>query len=570
MIARIAASECCAMGSMLRFFRELRRRHVIRVAAIYIAVGWVLAEVAGFAADTFGAPDWVVQIFTVLILLAFPLVLVGAWAFEITPEGLKRDAGSEQGGAAGDDQPAAVRASSEAPPSDQSIAVLPFVNLSSDPEQEYFSDGLSEELLNMLAHVPELRVAARTSSFSFKGKDEDIRSIAGKLSVAHVLEGSVRKVGNQIRVTAQLIKAADGYHLWSETFDRTLEDIFSVQDEIAGAVVDALKISILGEAPKSRETSPEAYALYLQGNYLLERADKESLERAHRTFEQALELDPDYAPAWNGLASTIVWQTGYHGIFSIEEGVARAREAGERALALDDNLAEAHAGMAGIKLLYDWDWSGAEASTRRALELAPSDAQAVLQSGLVAMALGRFDDALARFRQLIALDPLRTSGYHYLGFTLMKQGRLGEAREAFEKELSLSPRRPGAHSLIASSWLLEDDPEAALEEANLDPDALWRGMGRALALFGLGRADEADEALQHIVETYPHNGPYQIAAIHGYRGDVDDAFLWLDRAYSEGDPGLSQIIGDAFFECLFEDPRWSQFLNKLGLPNPAA
>jgi len=550
---------------MLSFVKELKRRHVIRVAAIYVAVGWILAEVAGFAADTFGAPDWVVQMFTILILLGFPLVLVGAWAFELTPEGLKRDIGTgelaEVGEKAGSSQ-----TPNEESPSEQSIAVLPFVNMSSDPEQEYFSDGLSEELLNMLAQIPALRVAARTSSFSFKGKHEDIRSVAGKLSVANVLEGSVRKAGDQVRVTAQLIKAADGYHLWSETFDRTLEDIFSVQDEIARSVVDALKISLLGEVPKARETNPEAYALYLQGNYFMKQADRESMEKAYKAFELALELDPNYAPAWNGLANTIVWQTGYLGLYSIKEGVAKAREACERALALDNNLAEAHAGMANIKLLYDWDWTGAEASTRRALELAPSDATAILQAGLVAMALGRFDEATARFRQLIVLDPLLTRGYHYLGLTLMKLGRLDEARKALAQELSLSPGVSGTHFLIGQSLLMEGDPQAALDECQLDADPLWGDYGKALALFGLKRKAEADEMLALLIDKYQHDAAFQIAIAYGYRGEVDKSFEWLDRAYEEGDPGLSQILGETLLENLQEDPRWPAFLDKMGLP----
>lgn len=551
---------------MPSFFEELKRRHVIRVAVIYVAAGWVLAEVAGFAADTFGAPDWVVQMFTILILLGFPLVLVGAWAFEMTPEGLKRDTGSADGAMDDVGQADAAQGPIDETPSEQSIAVLPFVNMSSDPEQEYFSDGLSEELLNMLAQIPALRVAARTSSFSFKGKEEDIREVGRKLSVANILEGSVRKAGNQVRITAQLIKAADGYHLWSETFERTLENIFSVQDEIARAVVDALKISLLGEAPKARETSPEAYALYLQGNYFLEQADREGMEKAYKVFEQALELDPDYAPAWIGLANTIAWQTGYLGIFSVQEGTTRAREAGEKALALDDNLAEAHACIAGIQLMYEWDWAGAEASIGRALELAPSDAKAILQAGLVAMALGRFDEAIERFQQLIALDPLRTSGYHYLGLTLMKLGRLSEARDALHQELALSPGRPGTHYLISSTLLMGDEPRAALEEAELDPDPLWRDLGRSQAYFALDRRKEADDVLAGFVESYKRDGAFQIATIYGHRGEVDEAFDWLDRAYEEGDPGLSQILGDQFFVDLHDDPRWSAFLDKMNLP----
>ncbi|MDH3914683.1 MAG: hypothetical protein OES37_00905, partial [Chromatiales bacterium] len=285
------------------FIEELKRRHVIRVAVIYMAAGWVLAEVAGFAADTFGAPDWVVQMFTIFILLGFPLVVIGAWAFEMTPQGLKRDTGPA---VAGTDEPAtdlaaqpgapavgmtpdqqaaqavAVPAGSApeptappspaAPPSEQSIAVLPFVNMSSDPEQEYFSDGLSEELLNLLAQIPSLRVAARTSSFSFKGEKIDIPAVADKLKVANVLEGSVRKAGNRVRITAQLIDVTTDTHMWSDTYDRELEDIFAIQGEIALQIVEALKLTL---APSISDHKPtgnmEAYNSYLQGLYQFRR-----------------------------------------------------------------------------------------------------------------------------------------------------------------------------------------------------------------------------------------------------------------------------------------------------------
>jgi adenylate cyclase len=567
------------------FIEELKRRHVIRIAAIYIAVGWVLAEVAAFAADTFAAPAWVVQMFTIFILLGFPLVVIGAWAFEMTPDGLKRDTGPDTPGdegpakepaslpaTSGIDRPAkepAGRAEARTAPSEQSIAVLPFVNMSSDPEQEYFSDGLSEELLNLLAQIPSLRVAARTSSFSFKGEKVDIPTAAAKLKVANVLEGSVRKAGNQVRVTAQLIKAVDGYHLWSGTFDRTLEDIFAVQDEIAASVVGALKVSLLGEVPKIRETNPRAYSLYLHGMHFLDLADMENVEKARSAFEQVLELDPNYAPAWDGLAGTYL-QLMNAGQIGMQEGLALAREAGARALELDDTLAEAHAGDGFIKMVFDWDWTGAQVAIDKALELAPSNAKSVRRSGLLAANQGRFDEAVPLVRRAIELDPLVTAGYNNLAILLMAMGELDEAQAAARHILSLSANQPGAHSIISRCLLLQGKPEAALAEAGREGDPVFRGQVMILALDALGRREEADRLLQKYVEDYKDPAAVQVATIYAHRGNVDEAFAWLDHAYEMRDGGLSEMLMEPMYACLHDDPRWPAFLEKMGLPTSQA
>jgi TolB-like protein/Tfp pilus assembly protein PilF len=573
------------------FIEELKRRHVIKVAVIYMAVGWVLAEVAGFAGDTFNAPDWVVQMFTIFILLGFPLVVIGAWAFELTPEGLKRDTGpagedagaTETGAAAVPAGPSVTAAgetstpdgvqagqsamptSASATPSEQSIAVLPFVNMSSDPEQEYFSDGLSEELLNLLAQIPALHVAARTSSFSFKGEKIDIPAVAERLKVANVLEGSVRKAGNQVRVTAQLIKAVDGYHLWSETFDRTLEDIFAVQDEIAESVVDALKVSLLGAVPKTRETQPEAYALYLHGVHFFDLGDPENLEKAHQAFKQVLELDPDYAPAWDGLAGTYIQQTNT-GQLGLQEGVELAREAGARALELDDTLAEAHAGDAFIKMVFDWDWAGARAAIDRALKLAPSNAKCVRRAGLLVANQGRYEEALELVDKAIELDPLVTAGYNNRTFVLISLGRLDEAMEAARHILSLNPVQPGAHGAIARCLLLKNEPEAALAEIEKEADPSWRDEIKIMALDALGRHDEAEQLLERYIEEFNDRMAVQVATIYARRGDVDKAFDWLDHSYEVRDGGLSEMLGNPLFVSLHDDPRWTAFLEKMGLP----
>ncbi len=561
------------------FIEELNRRRVFRVAAIYIAAGWVLAEVAGFAGDTFNAPAWVVQMFTIFILLGFPLVVILAWAFEMTPQGLKRDTGPVAETAAGPGAAGApVATPTHAPesrpvppapvkaePSEQSIAVLPFVNMSSDPEQEYFSDGLSEELLNLLAQIPSLHVAARTSSFSFKGEKIDIPAVAEKLRVANVLEGSVRKAGDKVRVTAQLIKAANGYHLWSETFDRTLEDIFEVQDEIAESVVSALKVSLLGEVPRARETNPEAYSLYLHGMHFFDLADRDNLEKARLAFEKALELDPNYAPAWDGLAGTYVQQINT-GQLSMQEGLALARKAGARALELDETLAEAHAGDAFIKMAFDWDWTGAQAAIQRALQLAPNNAKCLRRAGLLAANQGRLDEALVLVRKAIELDPLVTAGYNNLAHVLTATGELEQAKAAARHILSLSPVQPAAHSTIARCLLLQGKSDSALAEAEREPDPSWRGYVTVMALDALGRCEEADQVLGKYVEEYRDQMAVQIAAIYAQRGNLDEAFSWLEHAFKVRDGGLSEMLGEPFFACLRDDPRWTAFVEKMGFP----
>ena len=581
------------------FIEELKRRHVIKVAVIYMAVGWLLAEVAGFAGDTFNAPDWVVQMFTIFILLGFPLVVIGAWAFELTPEGLKRDTGpasvhagatevpvatdpaaaanagpAGQSGTVADEASApdgvsagrsAMPQEASASPSEQSIAVLPFVNMSSDPEQEYFSDGLSEELLNLLAQIPSLHVAARTSSFSFKGEKIDIPAVAEKLKVANVLEGSVRKAGNRVRVTAQLIKAVDGYHLWSETFDRTLEDIFAVQDEIAESVVDALKVSLLGAAPKARETNPEAYSLYLHGMHFFDLGDPENLDKAHRAFEQSLELDPDYAPTWDGLTGVYIHKTNT-GQIGLQEGVILAREAVARALELDDTLAEAHAGDGFIKMAFDWDWAGAQAAIDRALKLAPSNAKCVRRAGMLATNQGRHEEALELYDKAIELDPLITAGYNNRALVLIALGRLDEAMEAARHVISLNPVQPGPHSIIARCLFLKSEPEAALAEAEQETDPSWSGQIKTMALDALDRHGEAEQVLKKYIEEYRDLMAVQIATIYACRGDVDEAFKWLDHAYEVRDGGLSEMLGEPLFANLHDDPRWTAFLEKMELP----
>ncbi|HSA93630.1 MAG TPA: tetratricopeptide repeat protein, partial [Terriglobales bacterium] len=449
-----------------------------------------------------------------------------------------------------------------------SIAVLPFVDMSEEKNQEYFSDGLAEELLNNLAKIPELRVAARTSAFQFKGKNEDLRTVGEKLNVATVLEGSVRREGKRVRITAQLIKAADGFHLWSETYDREIDDIFAVQDEIARSVAGSLKATLLGGKTATLSTpgkNAEAYSVYLQGRYFYGRGGKENLEKAIGYYEQAIKLDSGYAPAWVGLAEVRGRQADV-GYLRVEEGYRKAREAVERALALDANLAEAHAAMGWIKKAYDWDWAGADASHQRALALEPGNAKVMRSAGTLAFTLGRFEEALALDRRAVELDPLSVSARTNLGIHAHYAGRPEDAAAALKKALELNPEGQGTHTLLGRVYLAQVRPQEALAEMDREPEPVWRLYGQALAYHALGRKKEADAALAEFVAKYHADAAFQIAEVYAFRGEADRAFEWLERAYAQRDGGLSEMKGDPLLRSLERDPRYAAFLKKMRLP----
>jgi len=460
--------------------------------------------------------------------------------------------------------------STPAQPSTPSIAVLPFVNMSDDKSQEYFSDGLSEELLNDLAKIPGLRVVARTSSFQFKGKNEDLRTVGEKLNVSTILEGSVRKEGNRVRIAAQLIKTGDGFHLWSETYDRELKDVFAVQDEIARSVAGSLKVALLGDktatAPaRTTTTNTEAYKTYLQGKYFLDRTGKENVEKAVAYFEQAIKLDPGYAPAWVGLAQSHSEQ-GDLGYLPVDEGYRKAREAVERALTLDANLAEAHVALGRIRWSYDWEWAGADASYQRALALEPGNAKALLGAADLAGTLGRFEEAMALHRRAVELDPLNTLGHLFLGSAAYYAGRLEEAVVAIKKTLELNPEFPIAHTALGQVYLAQAHPQEALAEMERESEPPMRLYGQALAYHALGRKKESDAALAELIAKFHAESAYQVAEVYAFRGETDRAFDWLERGYTQHDGGLPFMKGDPLLKSLERDPRYAAFLKKMRLP----
>src|SRR5438045_6797830 len=393
---------------------------------------------------------------------------------------------------------------------EKSIAVLPFVDMSAGKDQEYFSDGISEELLNLLAKIPQLQVTARTSSFAFKGKETGIPEIARTLHVAHVLEGSVRKAGNSVRITAQLIRAGTDTHLWSQTYDRKLDDIFAIQDEIAADVEKQLKATLLGAAPKARTTDPEAYALYLQAVQLGRQFTAEPFQQSDALYRKVLATDPRYAPAWDGLATNLANEAG-QGLMPRTEGFAQAREAAVRALAIDPDYAPAHAGLGWIAMDGDNDLAGAAQHFRRALALDPADLDVLRNSVMLLAALGRLDESLALNQALVRRDPVNVNTLFNLGLFQRRAGRLDAAIASQRTVLGLAPGRCGAHAQLATTLLLKGDAQGALAEIEQETSENWKLIGLPMAYHALGRKADSDAALTALIAKYEKDGPYNIA-----------------------------------------------------------
>ena len=463
-----------------------------------------------------------------------------------------------------------------------SIAVLPFVNTSDDAANEYFADGLAEELLNVLSRIRGLRVASRTSAFSFKGAKVDIPTMAQKLNVATILEGSVRKSGSRVRISVQLVHVATDSHLWSATYDRQLEDIFAVQDDIAQSVVKELRAALMGEKPdattsaavkaeiqaaaRGRGENAEAYRLYLLANFHHDRFTPEDSTIAINAYRDALKLDPNYALAWSGLsiAYALAAGHGWRGTV-LAEGFHHAREAAGKAMQLAPDLAEAHEALGVIRLLNDWDWKGAKASFACALELAPGNVRVIRNAVDLLRAWGDSDEAIALLRQAVELDPLSGAVYRELARSYLAAGRLDEAQTAIQKSLELGPRVGFTHVRHSEICLWQGRLDEALEAAKREIHDTFRLLALTNVYHAQGRHAESDAALEELIETYADRGAFQIAEVFAYRGDLDQAFAWLERAYIQRDAGINLLRASQLMRSLHGDPRWLPFLEKVGL-----
>jgi len=587
----------------MSLFNELKRRNVIRVAMAYVVASWLIIQVVETILPAFGYSDVAIRYIVIVLAIAFVPTLVFSWAFEITPEGVKREVDvirehsitrftgkkldrvimvllalalgyfafdkfvldSARHAELVEETTQQVRSDVLVESyGDNSIAVLPFVDMSSDKDQEYMSDGIAEELLNLLAKIPELRVISRTSAFSFKGKEIDIPTIAQQLNVTHVLEGSVRKVGNQIRITTQLIEARSDTHLWSQTYDRTLGDIFVIQDEIAATVVDQLKVTLLGEVPRVQNTNPEAYALYLQAKHLLGAMTAESLQVAVTLLKEVLSIDPDYVPAWLQLGAGYD-RLGSMRLLPLEEAQKLSFEAFERALDIAPNSAKALDSLAWKLSRHRGDLETAANLYDRALSLDPSNTSIIGNVSMFLSSLGRMEDSIKFGEYQVSRDPANAIAYNNLGMRYRFAGHLDKAEKTFSTALRLSPTFPGLNYELGVTKLLEGDYASAIRVFEDESIAVFKQIGMAMAFHDQGEYTLSLELLNELISSYGEMIPYYIAHIMAYRGDLDGAFEWLETAKLTGDSVMSdEAHNEPLLANIHADPRWLPFLERIG------
>jgi TolB-like protein len=591
------------------FFGELKRRNVIRMAGLYLVGAWLLVQVASTVLPMFGAPDWLPRSIVILLAIGLLPALIFSWAFELTPQGLKRDEDvpAEQSIAPQTGRrmnslilavlvlalgyfaidkfvltPRRQVASSFSPNESKhdidarSVAVLPFDNLSGDKENEYFSDGISEELLTVLQKIPGLQVAARTSSFSFKDKKASAQEIGQKLEVANLVDGSVRKSGNSVRIAARLSRASTGEQLWSENYTRDLKDVFAVQSEIAQTIVAQLHAKLDGsavaqqvqQAVRGGTKNPEAYEQFLQGRYYMNRFSVADFEKARAFLERACQLDPNFPLAWAALSQVWTLQTGWSDKLTraqFSAGLARARETADRALQLDPDLPEALTARFSIQFLYDFDWKGGAETIKRAQALAPSDPLILISAAEVAVIFRDYDRAVDLARQAVALDPVNAQVRVYLANALLQARRPAESRTEYERVAELNPSTPWAFGGQGLAYLFEGKNAEALTAVERETSEFARLVVAAVALWNLERKSESDAALATLIKDDGDVGAFQIAEVYSGRGDKDQAFAWLERARRQQDAGLAYFPNDPLLDPLRSDPRWAAFQRKMGL-----
>ena len=569
------------------FLAKLRKRHLIETLAAFIGGGWLIIEfVDRILVAHYHFPDKTIDITFITLLCALICTLLWRWfSGREAPRKFKLELVLippvvlvtvlldinlllHLKGPAAETLPASKWKNS--------IAVLPFVDMSPQKDQEYFCDGMTEELINRLSNIKELKVPARTSSFVFKGKAEDIREIGRKLDVRTVLEGSIRKIDNQLRVTAQLVNISNGFHLWSDTYNRELKDIFSIQDEIASTIADKLKLTLLSDEKarlgKHSTENLEAYNLYLLGRYFYYKTTEEDMNKAIRYFEQAIGKDPGYALAYAGQATcySVLCTTGY---LAPKESYPKAKEAVVKALELDEELGEAHASLGYLKFFLDWDFAGAERDFKRAVKLSPGNVDVYILNSLYLTFLGRFDEAIAGFKRAVELDPASPLTYTYLGgFGYQMAGRYDESIVQIKKGLDMDPSIFFGQLFLASVFALKGTYGEAISQADKVLSA-WPTLEDVQVLSFLGwvnavsgRQEKARNFLNRMLDLRARRyvDAYLIGAVYAGLGEKDKAFEWLTKAYEEHAGQMVCIRVDPWIKNLRSDPRYKELLKKMG------
>lgn len=580
-------------GAFKKFLSELKRRNVYKSALAYIIASWIILQVLAVTGPSFKLPLFVIKWTVFALILGFPFWLIFSWEYEFTPEGLKKTKNVDPAesitpqtsnrlnkiiiGALGIaivllllNSFGITSSNAENPiekkgivkgTDDKSIAVLAFADMSQSKDQEYFSDGISEEILNLLAKIPDLKVISRTSSFSFKDKDATVAEIGKALNVSHILEGSVRKSGNTLRITAQLINVENGVHLWSETYDKEMEDIFKIQDEIATAVSRELQATLLGNSIASKTVNPDAYDLYLRAKY--EDRTAEGNSRAEGLLKQSIAIDSTYVPAWT-LLSLMQLGAANFGTRSILEAHKLATRSAKKAIAVAPNDAWGYLRLAEIQF-QKWEFEKAVSNAKKAMQLEPGNIKIKLFLAYINFA--SVEEKITLQKKLIALDPLMYRNYFKLGLCLYWDGRLEEAEAALRTYELHFPNSASLNYCISRVLLAQGKKEEALKEVEKEPGALWRLYGKNFVFYALGRHKEADSLLAEMKEgVAKYDAAANIAVVYAFRGDVEHAFLFLHKALEEKSPTLLTAVYYPAFKILYKDPRWNELINKMGLP----
>ena len=582
---------------MKKFIQELQRRNVIKSALTYLVVAWLITQVMSIVIPAFELPKSLLRASIILVTLGFPFWIVFSWIYEITPEGIKKTASIDPElsiapqtsnrlnkiiiGALGvaivllvyniisqenNISESQLNDRVVMPNTvDKSIAVLAFADMSPQKDQEYFSDGISEEILNLLAKIPDLKVISRTSSFSFKGKGLDIKEIGDKLQVGNVLEGSIRKSGNTFRITAQLVDANTGVHIWSETYDRKMEDIFKIQDEIATKVTEQLKVSLLGVALTSVRVDTDAYTLFLRASQLFAEGSSKSNADAFKMVRESIAVESSYAPAWS-LLSRLFYDAAFK--FSrmpMHEAIKQGKLAATKAIVLDPDNVGGYIILAQFENA-SWDFKERDQLLEKAMLLYPNNPRTLLAKSQFASNSGKMDQAIELLLKTIELDPLYEWNYYGLGLNYWMNGEFAKAEENLSSYLLLYPNSGLANSYMSQVQLGLGHPEKALDYIEKETDPFWHLYRKSMVVYALGNTQEADELLKQFIADYGNDSWPNIADVYAFRNEKDEAFKWLELAFKNKDASLLEILNYPEMKNLWGDPRWNKFINKLGLP----
>lgn len=573
--------------NLKKLITELKRRNVIKASVAYLVVSWLILQIASIILPAFDAPPYAIKTLLLILSVGFPLNLIFSWIYELTPEGIKKtariDQKSQQSITKNNQLNSIIIASVSIAIvllvfnlfgnaqkkieniNEKSIAVLAFTDMSPNKDQEYFSDGISEELLNLLAKVPELKVISRTSSFSFKNKEITANEIGKQLDVAYILEGSIRKSDSSFRINTQLINTANGTQIWHQTYNHDMDDIFKIQDEIASEVIQRLKVTLLGEHNVTNVVNPDAYNLFLQAKQLYYQGSYEAGNNALKLIRQSQEIDSTYAPSFWLYSRVIFRQSFSYMELSKSEGIKLGKSAALKAIDLDPDLYLGYISLAAYNRI-EWDFKSSNNNIEKALLLAPENSYVMGEAARNALDLGKIESAITLQEKAIVLDPIHYGIYYRLAMSYAWTEQYKKAELNLQKFILMYPNFPYAHGLMSEILLKLGRNDEVLVEIEKESDPYWKLYRKCMILYALGNISESNLLLKELIDNYGDRAWSNIAEVYAYKGEIDEAFKWLELCYDKQDSALHEVLNYPAFKSLYKDPRWNAFINKLELP----